>query len=130
MYLLKQMSKDLTILQEHFPFLTLFQYANDELIGIIQNSGKNVTSIYVYNLIKIPEQKKHFLDLAQIWWAESNRKIPINLFFKQDFDMFEPFAQNFVTKELKIISGHIVSLEELNAKRIKRKRVEVVIKHK
>ena len=124
------MSKELKLLQERFPFLTLFEYSGEEFLGIIQNHGKNVVSVYVYNNIKDKELKRHFLELAQIWWNESNRKIPINLFFKQDFDIFQPFTMNFVTKEFNIINGHSVSLQELNQKRVKRRRIELVIKPK
>ena len=122
------MSKELQLLQEKFPFLTLFQYAGEEYLGIVQNHGKNVVSVYVYNNIKDQQLKKHFLELAQVWWNESNRRIPINLFFKQDFDIFESCVTNFVTKEFNIITGHAVSLQGLNQKRVKRRRVELVIK--
>jgi hypothetical protein len=124
------MSKDLQILQEKFPFLTLFEYSGQEFVGIIQNHGKNVVSAYVYNNIKDPEQKRRFIELALVWWEESNRKIPINLFFKSDFDEFIPFVTNYVAKEFKIISGHSVSLQGLNQKRVKRRRVELIIKNK
>ena len=124
------MSKELKILQERFPFLTLFEYSGEQMIGIIQNHGKNVCSVYVYDKIPSPELKKQFLELAQIWWNESNRRIPINLFFKQDFDVFESYVTNFVTKEFNIIVGHSVSLQELNQKRVKRRRIELVIKPK
>jgi hypothetical protein len=124
------MSKELKILQEHFPFLTLFEYSGEEYLGIIQNSGKNVISAYICSNIKDKELKKLFLEMGQIWWGESNRRIPINLFFKQDFDIFQPFVMNFVTKEFNIINGHSVSLQELNQKRVKRRRIELVIKPK
>lgn len=124
------MSTDSKILQEKFPFLTLFTYADQELLGIIQNSGKNVVSVYVYNNIPTLELKKKFIELGNIWWNESNRRIPINMFFKQDFDVFQRYAVNFVAKEFKITCGHTVSLQNLGSKRIKRRRVEVVIKSK
>jgi len=124
------MASELQILQDRFPFLTLFQYAGEEMIGVVQNQGKNVVSCYVYNKLTTPEQKKLFLELAQVWWAESNRKIPINLFFRSDFDIFNFCVCNFVAKEFKIISGHSVSLHTLNHKRVKRRRVELIIKDK
>lgn len=124
------MSRELQLLQEKFPFLTLFQYSGEEYVGIIQNQGKNVVSAYVYNNIKEEDLRRQFLELAQEWWWASNRKIPINLFFKQDFDIFAPYVVNFVAKEFKIINGHTVSLQGLNQKRVKRRRVELVIKTK
>lgn len=124
------MSSELKILQDKFPFLTLFSYAEQELLGIVQNHGKNVVTVYVFNNIQSAELKRKFIELGHVWWDESNRKIPINLFFKQDFDIFQRYAVNFVSKEFKIISGPSVSLHNLNQKRVKRRRVELVIKNK
>ena len=121
--------KSLRLLQEKFPFLTLFEYSEQEGICLIQNYGRNVCSAYVYNQIKDQELKRKFIELAEVWWNESNRKIPINLFFKQDFDIFSPYVINFITKEFKIVSGHSVSLQNLTNKRIKRKRVELIVRN-
>lgn len=124
------MSRELQLLQEKFPFLALYQYSDEEMIGLVQNQGKSVVSVYVYNNIKEEALRRKFLELAQEWWWSSNRKIPINLFFKQDFDIFSPYVVNYVAKEFKILNGHTVSLQGLNNKRVKRKRVELVIKQK
>lgn len=124
------MSKELAILQTQFPFLTLYHYGDEELLGVVQNAGKGVVSVYVYNKIPTTELKKQFIELAQVWWDESNRRIPINLFFKQDFSIFSPYVCNYVAKEFNVISGHVVSLQALNAKRVKRRRIELVIKNK
>ncbi len=121
------MSKDLKVLQEKFPFLTLFSYSNEEYIGIVQNHGKNVVSVYVLNKISDKGLRKKFIEMGEIWWTESNRKIPINLFFKKDFNIFQQFMTNFITKEFKVIEGQIVSLNSLNQKRTKRRRVEMVV---
>ena len=117
---------DLKILQERFPFLTVFTYAGDEYVGIVQNQTKTVVSAYVYNDIVDKEVKKEFIELGDIWWNESNRKIPINLFLKQDFEQFEPYLKNFVGKEFKIQQGPTVSLQNLSKRRVKRKRIELI----
>lgn len=122
--------RTLNVLQEKFPFLTLYHYGDEELIGLVQNAGKHVVSVYVYNKITDPTLRKHFIELAQTWWEESNRRIPINLFFKQDFNVFAPYVCNYVTKEFNVISGHMVSLQTLNSKRVKRRRIEIVVKNK
>ena len=124
------MSKELQLLQEQMPFLTLFEYAGEEGIGIIQNYGKTCVSVYVIGPLMSSELRARFVELAGEWWWNSNRKIPINLFFKQDFDIFKRFIVNHATKEFKIISGHSVSLQGLNNKRVKRRRIELVIKSK
>ncbi len=117
---------DLKLLQERFPFLSLFKYAGAEHIGLIQNKGKTIVSVYVYDDIVEHAKKVKFLELAEIWWWESNRKIPINLFLKQDFDEFKFCLKNFNVKEFDLIQGHIVSLKDLNDRRIKRRRIELV----
>lgn len=124
------MSKDLQLLQEKLPFLTLYEYAGEEGIGIIQNYGKTCVSVYVLSDLMPKVLKEHFIKLADEWWWGSNRKIPINLFFKQDFDVFKPYVTNFVAKEFKIIAGHSVSLQNMNSKRVKRRRIELVVKSK
>ena len=122
--------KYITLLQEKFPFLSLYEYGGEEFLGIIQNYGKNIVSVYNFNKITDQQLKRRFIELGEIWWTESNRKICINLFFKQDFDVFAPFMVNYVSKEFRLLNGHIVSLHSLNAKRVKRKRVQMVVKPK
>lgn len=123
-------SKELQLMQEKLPFLTLFEYSGEEGLGIVQNYGKTCVSVYVLNNLMPANLKKKFIELAGEWWWNSNRRIPINLFFKQDFDIFKPYVTNFVAKEFKIIAGHSVSLQNLNQRRIKRRRVELIIKNK
>lgn len=117
---------DFKILQEKYPFLTLFRYAQQEYLGIIQNRGKSVVSAYVYNHIQPKGLRLKFLELGETWWWESNRKIPINLFLKPDFDIFRGCLKNFVSKEVEIIHGPSVSIQNLSERRVKRRRVELV----
>jgi len=112
--------------KERFPFLTIFQYGGEEYIGIVQNVSKTLASVYVFNYLHTNEMKRRFLELGDVWWSESNRKIPINLFIKQDFNQFECILKHYITKEFKIIKGPAVNLQSLNSKRVKRKRIELV----
>ena len=117
---------DYKVLQEQFPFLTLFEYSGEEYLGIVQNVTKNIVSVYLYDCIQTNELKKEFVDLAQVWWWESNRKIPINLFLKKDFSKFDFLLKNFVTKEFALVQGPMTSIQSLNEKRVKRKRIELI----
>ena len=67
-------------LAEKYPFITLCVYASQEYIGIIQNQDDVITTIYDFGSIQDLDSKKLFLDLANTWWWESNRSIPINIF--------------------------------------------------
>ena len=62
------------------PFITVCSYANQEYVGIVQNKDTSVTTLYDYGAIVEPELKIKFLELGDIWWWESNRMGPINLF--------------------------------------------------
>ena len=73
-------------LAEKYPFMSLCVYANMEYVGIIQNRDETITTIYDFGNIQNTELKILFIELANIWWWESNRSIPINIFLKQEWE--------------------------------------------
>lgn len=113
-------------LAERYPFITLCTYAGTEYVGVVQNRDDLVTTIYDFGTIQDLELKKLFLDLANVWWWESNRSIPINIFLKGEWDVFRPFLKTFVNKDLDIIYGPATSLAELSRKKTKRKSITLV----
>ena len=113
-------------LSNQYPFITLCVYANNEYVGIVQNHDDIITTIYDFGAIKDIELKKKFLDLANVWWWESNRSIPINIFLKQDWIPFKDYLRTFINKDLEIIHGPICSLAEINRKKSKRKSITLV----
>ena len=113
-------------LSNQYPFITLCVYANNEYVGIVQNHDDIITTIYDFGAIKDLELKKRFLDLANVWWWESNRSIPINIFLKQDWNPFKDYLRTFINKDLEIIHGPICSLAEINRKKSKRKSITLV----
>ena len=115
-------------LAEQYPFITLCTYAGNEYVGVIQNRDDLVTTIYDYGLIQDGASKKLFLDLANVWWWESNRSIPINIFLKGEWDVFRPCLKTFVNKDLDIVYGPATSLAELSRKKTKRKSITLVRK--
>lgn len=112
--------------QKNFPFITCLKSSELEYIGIIINLDSHVTSIYDYNVIRTEEEKKKFIELGEIWWWESNRKIPINIFLKRDMIPFRNYIKTFNSKDVKIIFGPIVNLSEIAEKRVKRKSIQLV----
>ena len=80
---------------EKFQFLSVLELGtNGEIIGIIQNQTQTVTSVYVYE--KVDEiDKQEFLALADEWWWESNRIIPINLVLGNRFHKFHYALKTF-----------------------------------
>jgi len=117
-------------IQEKFPFLSVVAYGGNEYIGIIINQDQYVTSMYVYSNIRTDIEKKNFLELGEIWWWESNRLIPINIFLKQELSMFRYCIITMNTKDVTVTFGPVVSLSNLNLKRVKRKSVQLIRKLK
>ena len=113
-------------LSENHPFITVCSYANQDYVGIIQNRDDIVTTIYDYGAIVDPKVKEKFLELGDIWWWESNRLTPINLFLKDEWSIFKPYVRTFNNKSLVIIHGPICSLTELNKRRTKRRSITLV----
>jgi hypothetical protein len=113
-------------LAEKYPFITLCVYANTEYMGIIQNQDDVVTTIYDFGTVKDIDSKRRFLELANIWWWESNRSIPINIFLKTEWDPFRSCLRTFVNKDLEILHGPVCSLSEMARKKSKRKSITLV----
>lgn len=113
-------------LAEKYPFITLCVYANTEYVGIIQNQDDAVTTIYDFGSIQGLGEKQRFLELANIWWWESNRSIPINIFLKGEWDLFRPYLRTFTNKDLAILHGPVCNLSEMARKKSKRKSITLV----
>ena len=113
-------------LSEKYPFITVVMYGNTEYVGIIQNRDKLVTTMYDFGRITDIELKKKFLELAEVWWWESNRSIPINIFLREEWLVFKPYLQTFINKDFDIMYGPATSLAELNKKRTKKRSIQLV----
>lgn len=112
--------------QENYPFITCIKSNSIEYVGIIINFDASVTSIYDITLIKTEADRKVFLELGEVWWWESNRKIPINIFLKKEIEPFRYAIKTFNSKDTEILFGPTVSLSDIAEKRIKRKLVQLV----
>ena len=113
-------------LSENHPFITVVSFASQDYVGIVQNRDDQCTSIYDYGAIVDAGAKQMFLELGEIWWWESNRQVPINIFLKEEWLPFKPFLRTFNNKNLTILHGPIVSLNELNKRRTKRRSITLV----
>ena len=113
-------------LAEKYPFITLCVYANTEYVGIIQNQDDAITTIYDFGSIQGLEEKQRFLELANVWWWESNRSIPINIFLKGEWEPFRVYLRTFSNKDLEIVHGPVCSLSDIGRKKSKRKSITLV----
>ena len=85
----------------------------------------------MYDYSRINENlKETFLELGEVWWWESNRTIPINLFLKQDFARFASVLITFNIRDTEVVRGPSVSIAELAKKRSKRRNIQLVKKVK
>ena len=113
------------ILDSH-PFMSFLTYGGNEYLGVVQNADEFITTIYDYAALRTLEQKTVFLAMADQWWWESNRLIPINVFLKQDWVEFRVCLKTFNSKDVVIQHGPYVSLREIAAKRSKRRSITLV----
>ena len=85
-------------LSENHPFITVCSYSGQDYVGIIQNRDDIVTTIYDYGSIVQNELRERFLELGEIWWWESNRLIPINMFLREEWAPFKIYLRTFNNK--------------------------------
>ena len=113
-------------LTEKYPFISLCVYDGVEYVGIVQNRDENITTIYDFGHIQDVDLKHLFLELANVWWWESNRSVPINIFLKTEWEPFRFYRRTFVNKDLDILCGPICSLNDLTRRKSKRKSITLV----
>ena len=115
-------------LRDKFPFLSLIRKGDMEFVGIVQNQDNHVISFYDYGRIMSPQDKMKFLKYGEIWWYESNRKIPINIFIKREFKYFRTTLVSLNSKDIEIAHGPTLRLSDIAKKRIKRRTIQLVRK--
>jgi hypothetical protein len=115
-------------IKEKFPFLTGLKCQGHESIGIIQNSDDKIISFYDYECIKTPEEKKLFLQLGEIWWWESNRLLPINIFLQGQMIPFRYCLKTIINKDVEVMFGTMTSLNNIMKKRIKKRQIQLIRK--
>ena len=113
-------------LRDKFPFLSLIRKYELEFVGIVQNQDNNVISFYDYGRLMNPQDKMRYLKCGEIWWYESNRKLPINIFLKGDFRYFRTTLVTLNSKDVVIVEGPTVRLSDISKKRVKRRTIQLV----
>ena len=113
-------------LTEKYPFITLCLYANVEYVGVVQNRDDVVTTIYDFGAVQTQEHKVLFLELASTWWWESNRTIPITIYMRAEMEPYRYAIKTMSTKDVDIVFGPTVNLNNIAIKRVKRKMIQLV----
>lgn len=109
-----------------FEFLTSISYGNREYLGIVLNHDNTILTFYDIEIMPNIEIRKEFLALGEIWWWESNRQLPIDVFLHYEMKPFKPFLKTFAMKDVNILFGPVTSLQNLLKKRIKRRSIQLV----
>ena len=117
-------------IEEKFPFLSVVTYGGNEYLGIINNQDAFITSMYIYTNLRSDSDRAKFVELGEIWWWESNRMIPINIFLQKDMEYFKYIMMTMNSKDVKVSLGPTVNLNKLSVKRVKRKSVQLLKKPK
>lgn len=115
-------------LLEKYPFLTYLVYGGNDYIGVVQNVDDLITTIYDYGALKTLQQKEQFIVLAETWWWESNRLVPINVFLRTEWSPFRTVLKTMNSKDVQIKFGPYVSLKEIANKRSKRRSITLIRK--
>ena len=113
---------------QKFPFLSVVAYGGAEYIGIICNQDISVTSMYIYSNLRNDYDRKLLIDLGNVWWWESNRTIPINIFLKKEIGRLNYSIFTMNSKDVKVSIGPCVNLNNMNLKRVKRKSIQLIKK--
>lgn len=113
-------------IRENFPFISVVNYGGAEYVGIIINQDQYVTSIYNFEELRTEEDRKQFLELGEIWWWESNRTIPINIFLKKEMENYRYSIMTMNSKDVSVVFGPTINLHNIAIKRVKRKMIQLV----
>lgn len=119
------MTKLTTNIKDNFPFISVVQHASVEIVGIYINQDPMITSIYNFQLLRTEAEKQKFLEMGEIWWWESNRTIPINIFLKSEMEPFKYAIRFMNTKDVKLLFGPSVCLHDIS-KRTKRRTIQLI----
>jgi hypothetical protein len=115
-------------IEAQFPYISVVAYGGNEYVGIISNQDQYVTTMFVYTNLKNNEHKRLLVDLGEIWWWESNRMIPINIFLRKEIESLRYCMITMNSKDVKLVIGPCVNINNLAIKRVKRKSVQLIKK--
>ena len=80
--------------------------------GIIMNQTLKITGVYDFSKMT-PIDKEQIMKYGKIWWEESNRQIPINVFFFFLFLPYDKYLVNFKNQYIEEITGHVIQLYKI-----------------
>ena len=112
-------------IEQNFPYISVVTYGGNEYVGIIANQDQYVTTMFVYTDLKTNKEKERLLELGSVWWWESNRMIPINIFLREDMKNFNYCLLTMNSKDVKVTIGPETYIYKMTVKRVKLKIVQI-----
>jgi len=108
-----------------YPFITLIQYRDQHLLGIIDNTTDKMIKAYILDLCG-PSQvnEEQVINIASIWYNKSKDRYPLSFEFSkrglsEDVKaIYRSFAVGFVTR----VIGPLPRFEMSEVKKVKRRR--------
>src|SRR6056300_720989 len=100
-------------IQENFPFVSVVSYGGAEYVGIVCNQDQYITTMLVYEHLKSEDEKQLLLELGEVWWWESNRMIPINIFLRKEISILKYAMMTMNSKDVRVVIGPTVNLNNL-----------------
>ncbi len=108
-----------------YPFITLIEYRDKHLLGIVDNATDKMIKAYILDLCGPTEVNEEFvISVATEWYETSRDRYPISFEFSKRGlsasikDIYKSFAIGFVTR----IIGPLPKFEMSEVKSIKRRR--------
>ncbi len=115
-------------LSKNFPWITVLTYVEKEYVGVVINQDPQVTTLYDWEMIRDFSQRERFVEMADAWWWESNRQIPINIFMIREAQEFKYAIKTLTTKDVRIDLGPCMRLDQIMTKRVKRRSITLIRK--
>lgn len=119
---------DIKSIESNFPYLTCITCRETDFVCIVQNHDEKILTYYDVGRITDADELKEFLRLGDIWWFESNRKLPINIFVGVEMKRFQYCLTTVPMKDVVHVFGPMTSLNNLLIKRIKRRQIQLIRK--
>ncbi len=112
-----------------YPFITLIQYRDKQLLSIIDNTTDKMIKAYILDLCEPASVNEELIiEIANKWYSESKDRYPLSFEFSKRGlsdevkDIYKSYAVGFVTR----IIGPLPRFEMTEVKSIKRRRRKTI----
>lgn len=114
---------------EGYPFITLIQYRDQHLLGIIDNTTDKMIKAYILDLCAPTRvNEEQIIEVAKKWYSTAKDRYPLSFEFsklglsEEVKGVYRSYAVGFVTR----IIGPLPRFEMAEVKSVKRRRRKVI----